>query len=119
MRETGSGRSEGEIGRLREQIVGLADADCVRPEEEARLLAAPGRTERREPMMHQPVDDEDARFCTAETLPISNGRPPGSGPALQSAYSIASSSDMARPSAHAAANAASPRAARPEATVRS
>jgi hypothetical protein len=40
MRETGSGHSEGEIGRLREQIVGLADADCVRPEDGEALLAA-------------------------------------------------------------------------------
>jgi hypothetical protein len=40
MRETSSGHSEGEIGRLREQIVGLADADCVRPEDGSRLLAA-------------------------------------------------------------------------------
>ena len=40
MRETRSGHSEGEIGRLREQIVGLADADCVRPEDGAALLAA-------------------------------------------------------------------------------
>jgi len=40
MRATRSGRSEGEIGRLREQIVGLADADCVRPEDEEALLAA-------------------------------------------------------------------------------
>ena len=40
MRETRSGHSEGEIGRLREQIVGLADADCVRPEDGEALLAA-------------------------------------------------------------------------------
>jgi hypothetical protein len=32
MRETGRGHSEGEIGRLREQIVGLVDADRVRVE---------------------------------------------------------------------------------------
>ena len=40
MRQTRSGHSEGEIGRLREQIVGLADADCVRAEDEAALLSA-------------------------------------------------------------------------------
>ena len=40
MRETRSGQSAGEIGRLREQIVGLADADCVRAEDGAALLAA-------------------------------------------------------------------------------
>jgi hypothetical protein len=40
MRETRSGHSEGEIGRLREQIVGLADADCVRPEDGEALLSA-------------------------------------------------------------------------------
>ena len=40
MRATSSGHSAGEIGRLREQIVGLADADCVCPEDGTRLLAA-------------------------------------------------------------------------------
>jgi hypothetical protein len=35
---TASGKAE--IGRLREQIVGLADADWVRPEDEGGLLAA-------------------------------------------------------------------------------
>jgi hypothetical protein len=40
MRQTRSGHSAGEIGRLREQIVGLADADCVRAEDEAALLSA-------------------------------------------------------------------------------
>jgi hypothetical protein len=40
MRETGSGHSEGEIGRLREQIVGLVDADRVRVEDEEALLSA-------------------------------------------------------------------------------
>jgi hypothetical protein len=40
MRETRSGHSEGEIGRLREQIVGLVDADRVRVEDEEALLSA-------------------------------------------------------------------------------
>jgi hypothetical protein len=40
MNEGLAGHSAGEIGRLREQIVGLADADCVRAEDEGALLSA-------------------------------------------------------------------------------
>ena len=40
MKEGLEGDGAGEIGRLREQIVGLADADCVRPEDEEALLSA-------------------------------------------------------------------------------
>jgi hypothetical protein len=40
MEEGLEGHGAVEIGRLREQIVGLADADCVRPEDEEVLLAA-------------------------------------------------------------------------------
>jgi hypothetical protein len=40
MEEGLEGRGAVEIGRLREQIVSLADADCVRPEDEEVLLAA-------------------------------------------------------------------------------
>jgi hypothetical protein len=40
MRETGSGHSEVEIGRLRQQMLALADADCVCPDDGSRLLAA-------------------------------------------------------------------------------
>jgi hypothetical protein len=40
MGESPGGSGEAEIGRLRQQIIGLADADCVRPEDEGELLAA-------------------------------------------------------------------------------
>jgi hypothetical protein len=40
MKEGLAGHGAVEIGRLREQIVGLADADRVRPEDGAALLAA-------------------------------------------------------------------------------
>jgi hypothetical protein len=42
MKEGLEQRGAVEIGKLREQIVGLADADCVRPEDGEALLSALG-----------------------------------------------------------------------------